>query len=79
MAFITALLAGPSVAIAQPAARGWRVFRELMARHQPRGPEVTDLYLAAAAIGSGLEWVSFDRGFGRFAGLRWTNPADDVP
>jgi uncharacterized protein len=32
----------------------------------------SDAYLAAFAISSGFELVTFDSGFGRFAGLNWT-------
>ena len=30
---------------------------------------------AAAAQGLNATWVCFDRGFARFEGLRWVNPA----
>jgi hypothetical protein len=29
------------------------------------------LYLAALALEQGAEFVSFDRGYGRYPGLRW--------
>jgi len=35
------------------------------------GNLVTDTHLAALAIENGAELVTFDRDFGRFAGLRW--------
>ena len=34
----------------------------------------TDAYLAAFALSAGLRMVSFDRDFGRFAGLDWYQP-----
>lgn len=33
-----------------------------------------DAYLAAIAIENGLEWVTTDRDFARFPGLRWRHP-----
>lgn len=78
LAFIDALLAGPSVRIAEPGPRHWEVVRELMQTYAPRGPEVPDVFLAAAATELQLTWVSFDRGFARFRDLRWINPADDA-
>jgi len=35
---------------------------------------VADAYLAALAIGSGSEWVTTDRDYARFPGLRWRHP-----
>ena len=36
--------------------------------------DVPDAHLAALAIGHGLTLCSSDRGFARFASLRWTDP-----
>jgi uncharacterized protein len=35
---------------------------------------VPDAYLAALAIESGSEWITTDRDFSRFPGLRWRHP-----
>jgi hypothetical protein len=35
---------------------------------------VPDAYFAALAIESGNEWVTADRGYGRYPGLRWRHP-----
>jgi predicted nucleic acid-binding protein len=35
---------------------------------------VSDAYLAALAIESGSEWITTDRDFSRFPGLRWRHP-----
>ena len=37
---------------------------------------VPDAYLAALAIESGSEWITTDRDFSRFPGLRWRHPLD---
>jgi uncharacterized protein len=38
------------------------------------GNLVQDAWLAALAIESGCEWITFDRDFARFPGLRWRIP-----
>lgn len=61
------------VAIA-PGRRHWQIFRELCVEAGTKGNLVPDAYLAAMAIESGCEWVSTDRDFSRFKGLRWRHP-----
>ena len=39
------------------------------------GNDINDAWLAALAIEQGATLVSLDRGFARFPGLRWHNPA----
>jgi predicted nucleic acid-binding protein len=34
-----------------------------------------DAYFAALAIEFGCEWITLDRDFARFKGLRWSRPA----
>ena len=41
-----------------------------------RGNDVPDAYLAALAIEQGATWITTDRGFARFPGLRWRLPLD---
>ena len=57
-----------------PGARHWEIFTELCSSVGARGNDIPDAYLAALAIESGSELVTADRGFGRFPGLRWSNP-----
>lgn len=57
-----------------PGARHWEIFTKLCSAVGARGNDVPDAYLAALAIESGSELVTADRGFGRFPGLRWSNP-----
>jgi toxin-antitoxin system PIN domain toxin len=42
-----------------------------------RGDDVNDAYLAAIASEARCRLVSRDRGFSRFRGLSWVNPAED--
>jgi len=57
-----------------PGLRHWEIFRALCSEARARGNLVPDAYLAALAIESGCEWISTDRGFSRFKGLRWRHP-----
>ena len=38
------------------------------------GNQITDAWLAALAIESGCEWITADRDYARFPGLRWRAP-----
>jgi predicted nucleic acid-binding protein len=37
---------------------------------------LTYAYHAALAIESGCEWITTDRGYSRYPGLRWRHPLD---
>ena len=49
----------------------WPRFAELCRSLKLRGNLVPDAYLAAIVLEQGAELVTFDRGFGRYPGLRW--------
>jgi len=57
-----------------PGPRHWEIFQRLCLAHAVRGNIVPDAYLAAMAIESGCEWITTDRDFSRFEGLRIRNP-----
>ena len=76
LGFMDQLLTSNLVTISDPGTRVWPGLRTMIARYQPRGAEVTDVFLAAAALEAGVQWVSYDRGFARFSELTWINPAD---
>lgn len=59
-----------------PGPRHWGIFRSLCERAEVRGNLVPDAYLAALAIESGAEWITTDRDFTRFPGLRTRHPLD---
>ncbi len=61
------------VAVA-PGPRHWEIFGSLLTSAKTRGNLVSDAYLAALAIESGCEWITTDRDFARFPGLRWRHP-----
>jgi uncharacterized protein len=72
--FCDALIAQPNCRIVEPGERHWSIFERLCRETDTRGPRVTDAWFAALAIEHGCEWVTMDRDYARFAGLRWMVP-----
>lgn len=54
--------------------RHWSIFTRLCREGEARGDLVPDAYLAALAIESGIQLVTTDRDFARFAELDWRAP-----
>ena len=73
--FVDALKAQPNYVVIAPGNRHWGIFRRLCLESGIRGNLIPDAFLAALAIESGSEWISSDRDFSRFEGLRWRPPA----
>ncbi|MEN8162417.1 MAG: PIN domain-containing protein, partial [Myxococcota bacterium] len=42
------------------------------------GNLIPDAWFAALAIESGSEWITTDRDYARFPGLRWSHPLDGL-
>jgi PIN domain len=61
-----------------PGASHWKIFVDLCRRSDARGNLVPDAFHAALAIELGCEWLTLDRGFARFPGLKWRHPSDWV-
>ncbi len=59
----------------QPGPRHWQIFTRLCRESEARRNLIPDAYLAALAIESGCEWITTDRDFSRFPGLRWRSPS----
>ena len=74
LAFANALRSQPNAVIVAPGPRHWEIFEGLCVAAGVKGNLVADAYLAALAIESGCEWISGDRDFSRFPGLRWRHP-----
>lgn len=66
----------PNCLPVKPGLRHWDIFARLCKAAGARGGLVADAYFAALAIESGGEWVTTDRDFSRFPGLRWRHPLD---
>lgn len=72
--FAETLRSQPHCVILSPGPRHWEIFTRLCVEGGAKGNLVPDAYLAALAIESGSEWVTADRGFARYPGLRWRHP-----
>ena len=73
--FCELLLAQPQCVIIQPGERHWEIFKRLCTDADARGNLVPDAWFAALAIEAGCEWITLDRDYARFPGLRWRVPA----
>ncbi len=74
LAFVNAFRGRPNAVMIAPGARHWGIFTRLCEDVCARGNLVPDVWLAALAIESGSEFITADRGFARFVGLRWQVP-----
>lgn len=76
MNFCNVLLEQPHCAVIQPGERHWSIFCRLCTGADARGNLVPDAWFAALAIESGCEWITLDRDYSRFPGLRWRLPSN---
>ena len=72
--FAELLLGQPHCLVVQPGEAHWEVFTRLCREADVRGNLVPDAWFAAMAIEAGCEWVTLDRDYSRFPGLRWRLP-----
>jgi len=76
LTYVRQLREHPNVTVLVPGRRHWAIFIELCATASVRGNLVSDAYHAALAIESGCEWITTDRDFARFPGLRRRHPLE---
>jgi uncharacterized protein len=76
LGFVDLLRGQPNRVPVSPGPRHWGIFSRLCREAGVKGNLVPDAYLAALAIESGSEWVTTDRDYARFHGLRWRHPLD---
>jgi toxin-antitoxin system PIN domain toxin len=67
-------LDAPASVLVEPTRRHLGLLRGLLLESGTGGNLVGDAHLAALALEHGATVVSFDRGFGRFAGVPWELP-----
>lgn len=72
LGFCDDLLKQPHCRLIEPGDHHWAIFQRLCVETNTRGPDVTDAWYAALAIEWGCEWVTFDRDFLKFPGLKCT-------
>jgi toxin-antitoxin system PIN domain toxin len=77
LAFVEQMRGRPNAVPIAVGERHWDIFVRLCREAGARGNLVADAYLAAMAIESGCEWITTDRDYSRFDGLRWRHPLDD--
>ena len=61
-----------------PGSRHWQIFHDLCQSVPAIGNLVPDAWFAALAIESGCEWITTDRDYERFPGLRWRHPLTET-
>lgn len=76
LAFVEELRSQSTCAIINPGPRHWDIFSRLCKTSGIKGNLVPDAFLAALAIESGSEWVTADRDYHRFPGLRVRHPLE---
>lgn len=76
VAFVDALRGAPRAVPVTPGPAHFATFLDLCRLPGIKGNLVPDAYLAALAIDSGSEWITTDRDFARFPGLRCRHPLD---
>ena len=75
LTFLDQIRSHPNCASLTPGNRHWEIFVRLCRAADAKGKLVPDAYLAALAIESGSEWITFDGDYARFPGLRWRRPS----
>jgi toxin-antitoxin system PIN domain toxin len=76
--FCEALLGAPNAVKLQPGPRHWSIFARLCRDAGATANLVPDAYHAALAIEHNAEWITTDRDFARFPGLRWRHPLEEL-
>jgi uncharacterized protein len=76
LAFADEIRNQPHAYVVNPGSRFWAIFTDQSRKANASGKLIPDAYLAALAIEHGCEFISADRGFARFPGLRWRHPLD---
>lgn len=74
---VQAVRSRPNHVPVAPGRRHWELFERLCREVGAKGNLAPDAYLAALAIETGSEWVTTDRDFARFPGLRWRHPLEE--
>lgn len=76
LAFAAQIRGQPHCVRIDPGPRHWDLFLSLCRKSHARGNLVPDAFFAALAIEHGCEWITTDRDYARFPGLRWRHPLE---
>jgi toxin-antitoxin system PIN domain toxin len=74
LGFAEQLRAAPNAVCLAPGQNHWKWFIQCMEAISAQGNDVPDAYLAALALEWDCDWVTTDKGFRRFKGLRVRHP-----
>lgn len=74
LGFCEALKTRSNCVPVSPGPAHWGIFTRLAREVGAKGNLLPDAYLAALAIESGCEWITTDRDYSRFPGLKWRHP-----
>ena len=74
LAFSRVLMEQPNATLIVPGERHWPIFEHLCQAARAAGNLVQDAWFAALALESGCEWITTDRDYARFNGLKWRTP-----
>jgi toxin-antitoxin system PIN domain toxin len=69
--FCAAVMRSSRCLVVRPTQNHWTIFEQICRAGPIRGKLVADAYLAAFALDRDDEWVTTDRDFEKFPGLRW--------
>ena len=72
--FCEVVLTQPHCMVIQPGETHWEIFTRLCTEADARGNLVPDAWFAALAIEAGCEWITLDRDYTRFPGLKTRLP-----
>lgn len=79
VAFVEALRGQDNCVVLAPGRLHWEIFTGLCVEAHATGNLIPDAFLAALAIETGCEWITTDRDYARFPGLRWRHPLESPP
>lgn len=74
LAFCEAIRRAPAAVPLRPGAKHWDIFGDLCRGSAATANDIPDAYHAALAVEYGATWITNDRGYARFPGLRWQGP-----
>jgi toxin-antitoxin system PIN domain toxin len=71
LAFAQTLIRQPHCRIVQPGPGHWQIFCNLCREANVSANLIQDAWFAALAVEHGCEWITEDRDYAKFSGLRW--------
>jgi toxin-antitoxin system PIN domain toxin len=76
MLFVEQFKTAPNAICIAPGVMHWRIFVDCLQQIEAKGNDLPDAYHAALALEWNCEWVTMDKGFKRFKGLKFRSPLD---